>query len=127
MSHLWNRELWREPDVQGAYLDGTLEPACQRDRGCDVAGCRAFPPDPSSAFHDALVAREFVQVGQASAPTCDPLDAGTDRDASSDAGVRQVPDVESRAPAGPIGVQVRYYRDSGCPAEDEITVVVPVE
>jgi hypothetical protein len=85
------------------YLDGALEPACRLSLGCDVGGCEKFPlaPEPFVTTYNHLVAREFVQVGLASAPTCDQLDAGLDPDSGSDAGVRQLPDIESRAPAGP--------------------------
>jgi hypothetical protein len=110
------------------YLDGALEPACRLSLGCDVGGCEKFPlaPEPFVTTYNHLVAREFVQVGLASAPTCDQLDAGLDPDSGSDAGVRQLPDIESRAPAGSIGVEVRYWRDSQC-LTGEITSVVPVE
>jgi len=118
-----------ERDVH--YLDGSLQAraACEQSLGCDVGGCEAFPLAPESFRnnYDRLTAREFVQVGQASAPTCDRLDAGTDPDASSDAGVRQVPDIESRAPAGAIGVEIHYWRDGQCSTGSDITTVVPVE
>jgi hypothetical protein len=106
------------------YLDGSFRDACRLTLGCDVGGCAAF-----STMYDPyvpLVAREFVQVGQASAPTCDQLDAGIEPDAGSDAGVRQVPNIESRAPTSAIGVEIRYYRDSRC-RTGAITTVVPVE
>jgi hypothetical protein len=111
------------------YLDGSLQPACRLSLGCDVGGCDAFPlaPEPYVTFYNRLVAREFVQVGQASAPTCDALDAGIPADAGSDAGVRLVPDIESRAPAGPIGVEIHYWRDSQCSEGNDVTTVVPVE
>jgi hypothetical protein len=113
------------------YLDGSLQARaeCRQTLGCDVGGCEAFPvaPMPLRNTYDRLTAREFVQVGQASAPTCDRLDAGVEPDASSDAGVRQVPDIESRAPGGAIGVEIQYWQDSQCSTGSDITVVVPVE
>jgi hypothetical protein len=110
------------------YLDNSFLDACRQSLGCDVGGCEAFPsvPEPFVTPYNRLIAREFVQVGQASAPTCDQLDAGIDPDASTDAGVRQVPDIESRAPAGPIGVEIRYWRDSQCNT-GAITTIVLVE
>jgi hypothetical protein len=118
-----------EHDVH--YLDGALQAraACRQTLGCDVGGCEAFPEAPAALrnTYDRLTAREFVQVGQASAPTCDRLDAGIAPDASSDAGERQVPDIESRAPEGAIGVEIQYWRDSQCSTGSDITVVVPVE
>lgn len=113
------------------YLDGSLQTRaeCQQSIGCDFATCEAFPlaPEPFPSDYDRMLVREFVQVGQASAPTCDQLDAGTPADAGTDAGVRQVPDIESRAPAGPIGVEIRYWRDSECQPGTDVTIVVPVE
>jgi hypothetical protein len=112
------------------YLDGSLQARaeCRQSLGCDVVDCEAFPeaPMPLRNSYDRLTAREFVQIGQAPAPTCDRLDAGTEPDASSDAGVRQVPDIESRAPAGDIGVEIHYWRDSQCSGAG-ITTVVPVD
>lgn len=113
------------------YLDGALQARaeCRQSLGCDVGGCQAFPvaPAPFPNSYDRMLALEFVQVGQASAPTCDALDAGPVPDASGDAGVRFVPDIESRAPAGPLGVEIRYWRDSQCSSGTDVTTVVPVE
>jgi hypothetical protein len=113
------------------YLDGSLQARaeCRQSLGCDVGGCEAFPvaPMPLRNNYDRLTAREFVQVGLASAPTCDRLDAGVEPDASSDAGVRQVPDIESRAPEGAIRVEIQYWRDSQCSTGNDVTIVVPVE
>lgn len=108
------------------YLDGAFHDACRLSLGCDVSACMAYSRGREPVDDRALVAREYVEVGQAAAPTCDLLDAGIDLDASSDAGVRLVPAIESRAPAGPIGVEIVYHLDSQCQT-DAITAVVPVE
>jgi hypothetical protein len=81
-------------------------------------------------YRRPLIAREYVQVGQSGAPICAIEDAGialdAGSDAGSDAGLRLVPNIESRAPSGPRGVRVRYYRDSDCRTE-AITTEIAVE
>lgn len=108
------------------YLDGELEAECRPTLGCDVFSCDAFPlaPDRYESGYNPLIAREYVSLGQAPAPTCEFLDAGIDLDAGSDAGVRLVPNIVSRAPEAPgqLGVEIRYYRDSRCQTERITTV-----
>jgi hypothetical protein len=116
------------------YLDGVLDPACDRSEGCDVLACVNLA-DRGAPF--VARAREYVSVGQRRAPACGadaaaiPSDAGSDSGAdagTSDAGAggRWVPNIESRAPTGPLGVRIRYYPDSGCKLSPT-TVEVPVE
>ena len=113
------------------YLDGTYHSACNASLGCDVGGCQALSvdADPFDSYAP-LIAREYVQVGQFGAPICGLEDAGIALeeigDAGSDAGVRRVPNIESRAPSNPLGVRVRYYRDRFC-ATGAITTEVAVE
>jgi hypothetical protein len=110
------------------YLDGELEDACRLTNGCDVLSCDAFPlaPDRYQSSFNPLIVREYVSLGQAPGPACGFLDAGIDLDAGSDAGVRLVPNIVSRVPDAPvpIGVEIRYYRDSRC--AEPITTVVRV-
>lgn len=109
------------------YLDGAYHSDCRLSLGCDVGGCEAFPKsEPFDSDYAPLIAREYVEVGQIGAPTCEGEDAGINVDAGSDAGVRLIPSIESRAASGPLGVRVRYYRDSGCGTE-AITAEIPVE
>jgi hypothetical protein len=121
------------------YLDGFLDPACNLSEGCDVLACVNLA-DRSAPF--VARAREYVSVGQRRAPACGaddsgsfaaaiPSDAGSDSGAdsgTSDAGAggRWVPNIESRAPTGPLGVRIRYYPDSECKLSPT-TVEVPVE
>jgi hypothetical protein len=67
-----------------------------------------------------------VQVGQSGAPLCGLEDAGIPLDAGLDAGVRLVPNIETRAATGPLGVRIRYHRDSHCETE-AITTDIAVE
>lgn len=110
------------------YLDGEYQSDCRLSLGCDVGGCRAYADavEDQGRFQFRLVAREFVQVGEQPAPTCDTEDAGIALDAGGDAGLRAVPVIESRAPTGPLAVRLRYFRDSQCQTE-ELTVDVEVE
>ncbi|HTV21914.1 MAG TPA: hypothetical protein VMG12_24660 [Polyangiaceae bacterium] len=111
------------------YLDGVMNDACRLSVGCDVGGCIPLSDvaDEIDPFQrDALIAREFVSIGTAAAPTCDRLDAGVDLDGGSDAGVRQIPNIETRVPVGALGVSVRFYTDAQC-RTPRLTVVVPVE
>lgn len=113
----------------GHYLDGAfVDETCGLSLGCDVVGCTYFPSDPEDfiPFYQRFSVREYVQVGEAAAPTCDFIDAGVPLDGGADAGVRQVPNIESRAPTGALGVEIRYYLDSSCES-DVITTVVAVE
>jgi hypothetical protein len=109
------------------YLDGELEAECRPPLGCDVLECVAFPvaPDRYESPYNPLLVREYVSLGQAPAPTCESLDAGIELDAGSDAGVELVPNIVSRVPEAsvPIGVEIRYYRDSQCQTERITTVV----
>jgi hypothetical protein len=121
------------------YLDGVLDPACNLNEGCDVLACENLA-DMSAPI--IALAREYVSVGQRRAPACGadgsgsfaaatPSDAGSDSGAdsgTSDAGAegRWVPNIESRAPTGPLRVRIRYYPDSGCRTSPTI-VDVPVE
>ena len=110
------------------YLDGTYEPDCYRSLGCDVEFCEAFPGDDEEVadYRSTLRAREYVQIGQSDALICGAEDAGIALDAGIDAGLRLVPNIESRLPSAPLGVRVRYYRDSNCWTE-AITTDVAVE
>lgn len=108
------------------YLDGVYDSACRLSLGCDVAYCYSLTEGPDTFDAPYLIAREFVKVGERAALTCDAQDAGVELDAGPDAGVRFVPDIQSRAPSGPLGVRIRYHRLANC-AGDAITTVVPVE
>lgn len=116
------------------YLDGILDPACDLGEGCDILGCEDLTKR-SVPFR--APAREYVSVGQRLAPACGvsdseasgPLDAGSDSGAdsgTSDAGGRLVPNIESRAPSGALGVRIRYYADSEC-RTSPTTLDVPIE
>ena len=118
------------------FLDGAYHSDCHFSNGCDHVFCEAFPEDDLSfnSYRAALIAREYVQVGQRGALTCAGEDAGIALDAGSDAGSdageaaesRLVPNIESRAPSAPLGVRVRYFRDSNCGSE-AITREIAVE
>jgi hypothetical protein len=108
------------------YLDGDYQSDCRQSLGCDVLACSASLESRDPLEERRLIAREYVQVGQASAPSCAELDAGLDPDASSDAASRQVPAIESRVPEGELGVRIQYYWDSGCQTGAVVTVV-PIE
>jgi hypothetical protein len=119
------------------YLDGTLYSDCYLSLGCDVASCQAFPEealseDQLSDLYAPLIAREYIEVAQLGAPSCERqgrdshMDAGGDAGAGSDAGVRLIPSLDSRVPSGPLGVRIRYYRDSGCRTE-ALTTEIAVE
>jgi hypothetical protein len=116
------------------YLDGTYFSDCALSLGCDVSGCRRILDDREEFRQDTLKlrAREYVQVSEALAPDCDHdtgglLDAGGQFDAGSDAGVRRVPSIESRAPSGALAVRVRYYPGNRCSDGAAVTLDVPVE
>jgi hypothetical protein len=100
------------------YLDGVYESACLEDSGCHVNACSAIAYDErlSNGIDDVLrlSAREYVQVGERQALTCSALDAGVESDAGADAGLRVVPEIERRAPTGPLIVRVLYFLDSAC-------------
>jgi hypothetical protein len=110
------------------YLDGDYQSECRLSLGCDVGGCRSFADalEDELLFQSHLVAREFVQVGELPAPTCETEDAGIALDAGDDAGLRSIPAIESRAPTGPLALRLRYFRDSQCQTE-ELTAYVEVE
>jgi hypothetical protein len=112
------------------YLDGTLNSDCHLSLGCDVGGCEEFPAGDPSDFYAPLIAREYIEVGKLSAPSCERADregdAGEDSDASRDAGMQLIPSIESREPTGALGVRIRYYRDSECRTEP-LTVEIAVE
>ncbi|HTV20828.1 MAG TPA: hypothetical protein VMG12_19220 [Polyangiaceae bacterium] len=123
----------------GQYVDGVFsDETCGPTLGCDIVGCRYFPvgTEDFTPFYQRFDAREYVQVGEAAAPTCDSIDAGipydpapfepVPLDAGPDAGLRQVPVIESRAPTGALGVEVRYYLDPSCVTE-LLTTWVEVE
>jgi hypothetical protein len=135
----------RPPEFNGNfaahYRDGTFHSDCALSLGCDVTSCVPLPSEPDLIFMGQplgipgemiVSAREIVQVGQRAAPTCDEEaagDAGIDAgglDAGPDAGGRQVPLLESRTPTSPLGIRVRYYRNSSC-SGDALTAEVPVE
>ena len=68
-------------------------------------------------------------MGERQALTCDALDAGSPLDAGSldagpDAGLRVVPEIESRAPTGPLIVRLAYYLDRQCNTAPLTTDVV---
>jgi hypothetical protein len=110
------------------YLDGAYQSDCNLSLGCDVGGCASFVEflEDFGLFQARLTAREYVQVGLLEAPACYPDDAGANLDAGGDAGHRSVPAIESRAPAGPLAVRLRYFRDSSCRTE-AITTDIAVE
>ncbi len=110
------------------YLDGAYHSACRLSAGCDVAGCAPLSEfeEDYGQFQFRLTAREYVQTGEQRAPTCEQGDAGFDADGGSDAGGRSVPAIESRAPAGPLGVRLVYYLDSACQTQP-VSVDIPVE
>lgn len=116
----------RNLQVGAHYLDGTFIDACRLSLGCDVGTCAPLSRPLESYQLAKLVAREYVSVGQAAAPTCEALDAGAPLDGGAGAGVRQLPDVETRVPEGALGVSVRFYRNASCDAPP-VTLVVPVE
>jgi hypothetical protein len=110
------------------YLDGSYQSDCRLSLGCDVGGCTPFAEFYEDAwyFQARMTAREYVQVGQLGAPSCDQEDAGVPLDAGGDAGGRLVPNIESRAPSGPLAVRLRYFRDDHC-ATGAITTDILVE
>lgn len=110
------------------YLDGALQSDCSHSAGCDVGTCGTLEEidDEYGRFQFRLVAREFVRTGELSAATCDVNEAGLGAEAGVDAGVRSVPAIESRAPTGPLGVRLVYYRDSRCQTP-AITTDIAVE
>ncbi len=110
------------------YLDGSYQSDCVFLLACDVGGCRSIADfeEDVGVFQSRMIAREYLQVGQLDAPTCDREDAGVDLDAGGDAGRRSVPAIESRAPDGPLAVRLRYFRDSSCRTE-AITTDIAVE
>jgi hypothetical protein len=110
------------------YLDGSYFSDCNLSLGCDVSACRRIR-DAREEFREytlKLRAREYVQVGEAVAPACG-SDAGVEIDAGNDAGVRRVPNIESRAPSAALAVRVRYYPDNSCSENAWVTLDVPVE
>lgn len=109
------------------YVDGEYHSDCRLSLGCDVGSCTPFSDIGPELqwYRPRMIAREFVQVGELDAPTCDLVDAGSGSDAAGDAGTRSVPNIESREPSGPLGIRIQYYRDA-CDS-DPITTDVPVE
>lgn len=108
------------------YLDGILHQECGASLGCDYTTCSLISQnvgawDEFVSFN--VPALEYVQVGERPAPICgvydtDPYaDAGSAQDAGGDAGGRLVPNIESHALTGALGVRVRYYRDQHCQTE----------
>jgi hypothetical protein len=117
------------------YLDGTYQSDCSLSLGCDVLVCEQMPTDPERIRDEMYVStREFVQVGQQAAPTCDEeeqvrLDAGLDAgvlDGGLDAGGRQVPVLEARTPSGTLGMRIRYFPSNDC-SGTPLTADVAVE
>ena len=108
------------------YLDGEYQSDCALSLGCDVGGCTSladFEQDVGP-LQSRLIAREYVQVGQLEAPSCDQEDAAN-LDAG-DAGRRSVPAIESSAPDGLLAVRFQYFRDSRCQT-GAITTDIEVE
>jgi hypothetical protein len=97
------------------FLDGAFHSDCQLSLGCDVSTCDmwTFSGNPSGGGYLSLPARELVQIGDAAAPSCDGTDAGVESDGGN-AAPRLVPNLESRAPTGPLRVRVRWFRDDQC-------------
>jgi hypothetical protein len=108
------------------FLDGAFHSDCGLSLGCDVSTCDVwtFSGNPFGGGYLSLPARELVQIGDAEAASCDQADAGAESDAG-DAGLRVVPNLESRAPTGPLRVRVRWYRDGQC--DHPLTADVAVE
>lgn len=110
------------------FLDGAYQSDCRLSLGCDVGGCTSledFEQDVG-VFQSRMIAREYVQVGQLDAPSCDREDAGVNLDAGDDAGRRSVPAIESRAAEAPLVVRFRYFRDNRCET-GAITTDIAVE
>jgi hypothetical protein len=107
-------------------LDGTFHSDCRQSLGCDVSTCEvwAYSGNPSGGGYLSLPARELVRVGDVEAPSCEGGDAGVESDAGN-AGQRVVPNLESRAPTGPLRVRIQWYDDGQC--EHPLTADVAVE
>jgi len=110
------------------YLDGSFQSDCWQSAACDVGGCGTLEEveDEFGQWQFRLIAREFVRTGELVAATCDVNEAGLGAEAGVDAGVRTIPAIESRAPTGPLGVRLVYYRDSRCQT-GAITTDIAVE
>jgi hypothetical protein len=99
--------------ITAHYLDGVYNSNCLFDSGCHVNACSPIIYDEQLAGWDDILrlgAREYVRVGEQQRLSCAAADAGLD--AGADPGL--VPEIESRAPTGPLAVRLHYYRDSHC-------------